>query len=94
MAALAPLDLAALPVSGWGRRVKLGHLDAGRAAETLRLLEPRVAVPIHWGTYVAPLGAARPSGPPSARGCLCRARSGAAPAVEVRIVDPGESTNV
>ena len=26
-----------------------------RAAEALRLLRPRIAVPIHWGTY-APLG--------------------------------------
>ncbi len=51
MAELAPLDLALLPVAGWGPRLPPGHLDARRAAEALRLLEPRVAVPIHWGTY-------------------------------------------
>ena len=45
------LDLALIPVSGWGRRVPAGHLDPQRAAEALRLLRPRVAVPIHWGTY-------------------------------------------
>jgi L-ascorbate metabolism protein UlaG (beta-lactamase superfamily) len=51
MAELAPLDVALLPVAGWGPRLPPGHLDARRAAEALRLLEPRTAVPIHWGTY-------------------------------------------
>jgi len=51
MAELAPLDLALLPVAGWGPRLPPGHMDAHRAAEALRLLEPRTAVPIHWGTY-------------------------------------------
>src|SRR5262249_19799049 len=51
MAELAPLDLALLPVAGWGPRLPPGHLDARRAAEALRLLEPGTAVPIHWGTY-------------------------------------------
>jgi L-ascorbate metabolism protein UlaG (beta-lactamase superfamily) len=45
------LDVALIPVAGWGRRVPAGHLDPPRAAEALRLLRPRVAVPIHWGTY-------------------------------------------
>ena len=43
-----------LSVSGWGAKVGPGHLDPTRAAEALRLLEPRLAIPIHWGTY-APL---------------------------------------
>jgi L-ascorbate metabolism protein UlaG (beta-lactamase superfamily) len=52
MSSLAPdLDLALLPVAGWGSRVPAGHLDPARAAEALRLLRPRVAIPIHWGTY-------------------------------------------
>ena len=51
MAELSPLDLALLPVAGWGPRLPPGHLDPLRAAEALRLLEPRAAVPIHWGTY-------------------------------------------
>jgi L-ascorbate metabolism protein UlaG (beta-lactamase superfamily) len=45
------LDVALLPVAGWGSRLPAGHLDPRRAAEALRLLRPRVAVPIHWGTY-------------------------------------------
>jgi L-ascorbate metabolism protein UlaG (beta-lactamase superfamily) len=51
MAELRPLDVALLPVAGWGPRLPPGHLNARRAAEALRLLEPRTAVPIHWGTY-------------------------------------------
>jgi L-ascorbate metabolism protein UlaG (beta-lactamase superfamily) len=53
MSALAPgLDVALLPVSGWGSRVPAGHLDPRRAAQALELLRPRTAVPIHWGTYL------------------------------------------
>ena len=52
MADVAPdLDLALLPISGWGAAVGPGHLDPLRAAETLRLLRPKACVPIHWGTY-------------------------------------------
>jgi L-ascorbate metabolism protein UlaG (beta-lactamase superfamily) len=47
----AGLDVALLPVWGWGRTLGPGHLDPRRAAEALRLLRPLQAVPIHWGTY-------------------------------------------
>lgn len=50
MRGLAPvLDLALLPVAGWGTTVGPGHLDASSAAEATRLLRPCFAVPIHWG---------------------------------------------
>lgn len=49
------LDVALLPVWGWGPNLGPGHLDPGRAAEAVRLLEPTYAVPIHWGT-LAPVG--------------------------------------
>jgi L-ascorbate metabolism protein UlaG (beta-lactamase superfamily) len=51
MSALAPVDVALLPVAGWGPRVPAGHLDPERAARAVELLRPRVVVPIHWGTY-------------------------------------------
>ena len=44
------LDLALLPVWGWGPRLGPGHLDPARAAEAVALLRPAVAIPIHWGT--------------------------------------------
>jgi L-ascorbate metabolism protein UlaG (beta-lactamase superfamily) len=40
-----------LPVAGWGARLPAGHLDPTGAAHALTLLRPRIAVPIHWGTY-------------------------------------------
>jgi L-ascorbate metabolism protein UlaG (beta-lactamase superfamily) len=45
------LDVALLPIAGWGPRVGRGHLDPERAAQALPRLRPRVAIPIHWGTY-------------------------------------------
>jgi L-ascorbate metabolism protein UlaG (beta-lactamase superfamily) len=50
MSELAPLQVALLPVAGWGPKLGAGHLDPERAARAVELLRPRVAVPIHWGT--------------------------------------------
>ena len=50
------LDLALLPIWGWGPRLPEGHLTPATAAEALVRLRPRVAIPIHWGT-LAPLTA-------------------------------------
>jgi len=47
-----PIDVALIPVWGWGPTLGRGlHLDPLRAAEALRRIRPRAAVPIHWGTY-------------------------------------------
>jgi L-ascorbate metabolism protein UlaG (beta-lactamase superfamily) len=46
------LDVALLPIAGWGPRLGPGHLDAQRAAQAVALLRPAVVVPIHWGTFV------------------------------------------
>ncbi|MEV5981220.1 MBL fold metallo-hydrolase [Streptomyces sp. NPDC052114] len=45
------VDVALLPVGGWGPYLGHGHLDAGRAAEALARIAPRSAVPVHYGTY-------------------------------------------
>jgi L-ascorbate metabolism protein UlaG (beta-lactamase superfamily) len=51
MTDIAPgLDVAMLPVWGWGPRLGHGHMNPRRAALALRLLQPRYAVPVHWGT--------------------------------------------
>jgi L-ascorbate metabolism protein UlaG (beta-lactamase superfamily) len=44
------IDVALLPVWGWGPTLGPGHLDPLRAAQAVALLRPRVAVPVHWGT--------------------------------------------
>ncbi|MFF4182832.1 MBL fold metallo-hydrolase [Streptomyces sp. NPDC001691] len=49
--AVGPVDVALLPVGGWGPRLGQGHLDAGRAAEALASLGALSAVPVHYGTY-------------------------------------------
>ena len=51
MAELGPLDVALVPVWGWGSKVGAGHLDPERAAQATALLRPRLVIPIHWGTY-------------------------------------------
>ncbi len=87
LAAMGPLDLALVPVTGWGSKVGPGHLDPERAAEAVRLLRPKLAVPIHWGT-LAPLGRAPALEPPHE---FARLVAEVAPDVEVRIVQPGST---
>jgi len=89
------LDLALLPVWGWGPSIGPGHLDPARAARAAALLSPRIAIPIHWGTLY-PFGLARlRPGPLSAppREFAARARE-LAPQVEVRVLSPGETTSL
>ncbi|MEU6488542.1 MBL fold metallo-hydrolase [Streptomyces sp. NPDC046887] len=49
--AVGAVDVALLPVGGWGPFLGPGHLDARRAAEALAALGPGAAVPVHYGTY-------------------------------------------
>jgi L-ascorbate metabolism protein UlaG (beta-lactamase superfamily) len=98
MTGLAPnLDVALLPVWGWGLKLGSGlHLDPVRAAEAVARLEPRVAVPIHWGTFLpAHRGLHRlPASfrdPPTEFAEAVHTRS---PDVEVIILRPGEGTVV
>ena len=48
------IDLAVVPVSGWGPRLSRGHLGPREAAEACALVGARYAVPVHWGTLHAP----------------------------------------
>ena len=62
-----PLDVALLPVGGWGSTLGPGHLDPIEAARAADQLSPKWAVPIHWGAYRNALptfsGAKPPAGP-------------------------------
>jgi L-ascorbate metabolism protein UlaG (beta-lactamase superfamily) len=89
MAAFAPLDVALLPVAGWGKKLGPGHLDPYRAASALALLRPAVAVPIHWGTYR--VGRSRDGGSTAPAEAFARAAAELAPDVDVRIL-PVEGT--
>ena len=86
--AVGPLDVALLPVWGWGRRVGPGHLDPERAARAASLLRPRIAVPIHWGTFASPRVAWRADPGAPAR-AFAQHAGRLAPEVEVRVLAPG-----
>jgi len=96
MEGLAPeLDLALLPIWGWGPTVGPGHLDPRRAAEAAALLAPRVAVPIHWGTlYPVGLRHLNPGRlwQPGREFLDCMGEL--APQIETRVLSPGESTSL
>jgi L-ascorbate metabolism protein UlaG (beta-lactamase superfamily) len=81
------LDVALIPVAGWGSKVGVGHLDPERAARALQLLKPRLAVPIHWGT-LSLLHRETSAEPAETFKSLA---SELAPDVDVRIVPPGEA---
>jgi L-ascorbate metabolism protein UlaG (beta-lactamase superfamily) len=89
------LDLALLPIWGWGTSIGAGHLDPERAARAAALLSPRIVVPIHWGTLY-PLGLARlrpePLHAPPRR--LATWMRELAPQSELRVLAPGEATSL
>jgi L-ascorbate metabolism protein UlaG (beta-lactamase superfamily) len=95
MSELPPLDLALLPVWGWGTSIGEGHLDPARAVEALQMVQPRMAIPIHWGTFL-PIGTPRRKRwwlhePPRE---FARLAAEAVPEVTVRVLEPGESTSL
>ena len=91
MDALGPIDVALLPVAGWGPTLGPGHMNAHRAAQALQLIRPKVAIPIHWGTF-APIGMHYHPWQYLTRPPLefQEYASRLAPHVDVRILEPGE----
>jgi L-ascorbate metabolism protein UlaG (beta-lactamase superfamily) len=89
------LDLALLPIWGWGTNIGAGHLDPERAARAAALLSPRTVVPIHWGTLY-PLGLARlrPGPLHSPPRELAAWMRDLAPQSELRVLAPGETTSL
>ncbi len=90
---LGPVDVAVLPVGGWGPRLPDDHLGPLSAARALQLLQPRACVPVHWGTlyppWLPPEFNAKWSEWPRA---FERYARHLAPDVEVRVLPPGETT--
>jgi L-ascorbate metabolism protein UlaG (beta-lactamase superfamily) len=90
-----PLDVALLPVAGWGATLGPGHMDPLDAARAAAAIGPRIAIPIHWGT-LAPIGRgrryrARLADPPR---LFAEHVARLAPSVEVRILAPGQQTEL
>ena len=57
-----PIDLALVPVGGWGPRLSGGHMDPVQAARACAGVGARAAVPVHWGTLHAPVSRRLPPG--------------------------------
>ncbi len=89
------LDVAMLPVWGWGPTLGPGHMNPRRASEALQLLKPKIAIPIHWGTFhpfgIGHFGLGYMKNPPVE---FKKFVSKSSPNVDVRILDPGEKTEI
>ncbi|MYZ08471.1 MBL fold metallo-hydrolase, partial [Streptomyces sp. SID2999] len=92
---VGPVDVALLPVGGWGPYLGEGHLDAGRAARALARLAPGWAVPVHYGTYW-PIGmdAVRPHEFHAPGEEFVRLAAEAAPKVTVHRLGHGEGVRL
>lgn len=88
------IDLALLPVWGWGPHAGAGHLDPARASAAARMIKPRVVVPIHWGTLARGWPFRRPADPAEPARRFSRLMAVEAPSVEVRVLAPGERTEL
>ena len=96
MTELGPgLDVALLPIWGWGPSLGEGHLDPESAAEAAAMIRPRIAVPIHWGSLSPPFATRfwpwlfeRPGRQ------FAEAMARTAPEVEVRVLAPGETLDL
>jgi L-ascorbate metabolism protein UlaG (beta-lactamase superfamily) len=86
------VDVALLPVWGWGPSVGEGHLDPQRAAQAAAMIGPKLAIPIHWGTFALPWARDGDSDR-HAREFAERVLE-VAPRVEVRVLAPGESAEL
>jgi L-ascorbate metabolism protein UlaG (beta-lactamase superfamily) len=84
------VDVALLPIWGWGTTLGPGHLDPERAARAAAMIDPRVVIPIHWGTLAPPFPPRRraDSEAPAHRFADLAARH--APGVDVRLLAPGD----
>lgn len=48
------IDVALLPIGGWGPRLSAGHMGPQEAVDAVELVRPRAVLPIHHGTLHPP----------------------------------------
>lgn len=51
MADVEPVDLALVPIGGWGPTLADGHMHPEAGADAVGRIGARWAVPVHWGTF-------------------------------------------
>jgi L-ascorbate metabolism protein UlaG (beta-lactamase superfamily) len=86
------VDVALLPVWGWGPSVGAGHLDPQRAAQAVAMIGPKLAIPVHWGTFALPWARGGDSDRPARE--FAELVAELAPEVEVSLLRPGESAEL
>jgi L-ascorbate metabolism protein UlaG (beta-lactamase superfamily) len=84
------VDVALLPIWGWGTTLGPGHLDPERAARAAAIIDPRVVIPIHWGTLALPFPPRRRADPEAPARRFAELAKRYAPGVEVRLLTPGD----
>jgi L-ascorbate metabolism protein UlaG (beta-lactamase superfamily) len=89
MGSFGRVDVALVPIWGWGRTLGTGHLDPERAARAVELIRPRLVVPVHWGTY-SPIGVRRPAWLDTPAQRFTAELSAAGAADGLRVLVPGE----
>ena len=90
-----PLDLAVVPVGGWGPRLSSGHLGPPQAAVACRLTAARWAIPVHWKTLHLPAGQFWPRGWMDSAGAeFAAALSRESPACRGVVLELGESASI
>ena len=95
MRSFGPLDLALLPIWGWGPGLGPGHLTPQGAAEAAAVLGAASVLPIHWGTF-SPIniGKRRPSWIDRPAVDFAAALPLAAPESQLVLLQPGESAQI
>lgn len=96
MSKLGPIDLALIPVGGWGPTLGThGHLNAVTAAEAMRRSKAAWAVPVHYGTFW-PIGLGRVRAhmfhEPGPR--FAEEAAKVAPGTQVRVLAQGETLTI
>lgn len=94
MEQLTDIDVAMLPIWGWGSSLGTGHLDPTRAATATGLIRPGIVIPIHWGTYAPEDGRRLPRWFDVAPEQFERALADAGLSQHLHLVQPGESVSV
>jgi L-ascorbate metabolism protein UlaG (beta-lactamase superfamily) len=88
------IDIAVVPVGGWGPRLSNGHMGPREAAIACRMVGARWAVPVHWGSFHVPLGRRFPRGWMDYAGPAFEASLAQEfPGCRATVLEPGESVS-
>ncbi len=89
------VDVAVVPIAGWGPKLSPGHMGPVEAAAACRRVGARWAVPVHWGTLHIPAGRRLPPGWMDKAGpAFVTAIARDAPECQPLLLDVGESVTI